>query len=109
VRSPAVVKDLNQAIMPYREGGTYPGVLSWRSTVVTVLISLYGGNIEKCRVMGTALSIKEHAKRAETSPCELVEMFVRHRAEIEGLALAKLWRRGQTGSGIVITSADLNP
>ncbi len=68
----------------------------------------YGGNTEKCRVTGAALLIKEHARRRDTSPCELVEIFVRHRAEIEGLALAKLWRSGHTENGIVITSADLN-
>jgi len=69
----------------------------------------FGGNTEKCRVTGSALLIKERAKQRETSPSELVEIFVRHRAEIEGLALAKRWRRDHTKGGIVITSADLNP
>ena len=69
----------------------------------------YGGNIERCRVTGSALLIRERARRRETSRRQLIEIFVRHRAEIEGLALAKSWRDGHTNRGIVITSADLNP
>jgi hypothetical protein len=40
---------------------------------------------------------------------QLIAIFVRHRAEIEHLALAKLQREGHSARGVVVTTEDLNP
>jgi len=50
----------------------------------------YGGKIEKCRVTETALLNRERMSRKDAGHAQLVAIFVRHRAEIEHLALAKL-------------------
>ena len=55
----------------------------------------YGGKIEKCRVTETALLNRERMSRKDAGYAQLVAIFVRHRAEIEHLALAKLQREGQ--------------
>lgn len=69
----------------------------------------YGGNTERCRVTGTALLNRERASRASTSHGMLIAIYVKHLAEIECLALAKLQRSGHSERGIVITTEDLNP
>jgi len=69
----------------------------------------YGGNTERCRVTGTALLNRARASRTNMNHGKLIAIYVRHLAEIECLALAKLQRVGHTDRGIVITSADLNP
>jgi hypothetical protein len=67
----------------------------------------YGGKIEKCRVTETALLNRERMKDAGFA--QLIAIFVRHRAEIEHLARAKLQREGHSDRGVVVTTEDLNP
>ena len=69
----------------------------------------YGGNTERCRVTGTALLNMERASRTNTNHGMLIAIYVKHLAEIECLALAKLQRFGHTDRGILITTEDLNP
>lgn len=69
----------------------------------------YGGATEKCRVTATALLNRERMSKKEINHGQLIAIFVRHRAEIEHLAVAKLQREGHTPRGVVITSEDLNP
>jgi hypothetical protein len=66
----------------------------------------YGGKIEKCRVTETALLNRERMSRKDAGYAQLI---VRHRAEIEHLALAKLQREGHSDRGVVVTTEDLNP
>jgi len=66
----------------------------------------YGGKLEKCRVTETALLNRE---RMDAGYAQLIAIFVRHRAEIEHLALAKLQREGHSDRGVVVTTEDLNP
>ena len=66
----------------------------------------YGGKIEKCRVTETALLNRERMSRKDAA--QLIAIFVRHRAEIEHLALAKLQREGHSDRGVVVTTEDLN-
>jgi hypothetical protein len=69
----------------------------------------YGGKIEKCRVTETALLNRERMSRKDAGHAQLIAIFVRHRAEIEHLALAKLQREGHSDRGVVVTTEDLNP
>jgi hypothetical protein len=69
----------------------------------------YGGKIEKCRVTETALLNRERMSRKDVGYAQLIAIFVRHRAEIEHLALAKLQREGHSDRGVVVTTDDLNP
>ena len=69
----------------------------------------YGGKIEKCRVTQTALLNRERMSRKDAGYAQLIAIFVRHRAEIEHLALAKLQRQGHSDRGVVVTTEDLNP
>jgi uncharacterized protein DUF1488 len=69
----------------------------------------YGGKIEKCRVTETALLNRERMSRKDAGHARLNAIFVRHRAEIEHLALAKLQREGHSDRGVVVTTEDLNP
>jgi hypothetical protein len=68
----------------------------------------YGGKIEKCRVTETAL-LNERMSRKDAGYAQLIAIFVRHRAEIEHLALAKFQRQGHSDRGVVVTTEDLNP
>lgn len=68
----------------------------------------YGGKIEKCRVTETALLNRERMSRKDAGYAQLIAIFVRHRAEIEHLALAKLQREGHSDRGVVVTTEDLN-
>ena len=65
----------------------------------------YGGKIEKCRVTETALLNRERMSRKDAGYAQLIAIFVRHRAEIEHLALAKLQREGHSDRGVVVTTA----
>jgi hypothetical protein len=47
--------------------------------------------------------------RKDAGYTQLITIFVRHRAEIERLALAKLLREGHSSRGVVVTTEDLNP
>jgi len=47
--------------------------------------------------------------RKDAGHAQLIAIFVRHRAEIEHLALAKLEREGHSDRGVVVTTEDLNP
>ena len=67
----------------------------------------YGGKIEKCRVTETALLNRERVSR-KAGHAQLTAIFVRHRAEIEHLALAKLQREGHSDRGVEVTTEDLN-
>ena len=69
----------------------------------------YGGKIEKCRVTETALLNRERMSKKDACHAQLIAIFVRHRAEIEHLALAKLQREGHSDRGVVVTTEDLNP
>ena len=69
----------------------------------------YGGKTEKCRVTEIALLNRERLSKKDAGHAQLIAIFVRHRAEIEHLAFAKLQREGHTPCGVVITSEDLNP
>jgi hypothetical protein len=68
----------------------------------------YDGKIEKCRVTETALLNRERMSRKDAGHAQLIAIFVRHRAEIEHLALAKLQREGHSDRGVVVTTEDLN-
>ncbi|MEH2561496.1 hypothetical protein V1289_001123 [Bradyrhizobium sp. AZCC 2289] len=59
----------------------------------------YGGKIEKCRLTEMALLNRERVSRKDTGHAQLIAIFVRHRAEIEHLALAKLPREGHSDRG----------
>src|SRR3981189_2544056 len=63
----------------------------------------YGGKIEKCRVTEAALLTRELMSRKDAGYAQLIAIFVRHRAEIEHLALAKLQREGHSDRGVVVT------
>ena len=63
----------------------------------------YGGKIDKCRVTDTALLNRERMSRKDAGYAQLIAIFVRHRAEIEHLALAKLQRQGHSDRGVVVT------
>src|ERR1700688_828822 len=67
----------------------------------------YGGTIEKCRVTETALLNRDRMSRKDAGHAQLIAIFVRHRAEIEHLALAKLQREGHSDRGVVVTTEDL--
>jgi Protein of unknown function (DUF1488) len=69
----------------------------------------YGGKIEKCRVTKAALLNRERMSRKDAGNAQLIAAFVRHRAEIEHLALAKLQRDGHADRGVVVITEDLNP
>lgn len=69
----------------------------------------YGGKIEKCRVTETALLNRARMSRKAAGHAQLIAIFVKHRAEIEHLALAKLQREGHSDRGVVVTTEDLNP
>jgi hypothetical protein len=69
----------------------------------------YGGKIENCRVTETALLHRERMSRRHAGHAQLIAIFVRHRAEIEHLARAKLRRVGHSDRGVVVTTEDLNP
>jgi hypothetical protein len=58
-----------------------------------------GGEIEKCRLTEMALMNRERVSRKDTGHAQLIAIFVRHRAEIEHLALAKLPREGHSDRG----------
>ena len=51
----------------------------------------YGGKIEKCRVTETALLNRERMSRKDAGYAQLTAIFVRHRAEIEHLALNRIY------------------
>ena len=68
-----------------------------------------GGKIEKCRVTEAALLNRERMSRKDAGYAQLIAIFVRNRAEIEHLALAKLQREGHSDRGVVVTTEDLNP
>ena len=57
----------------------------------------------------TALLNRERMSRKDAGHAQLIGIFVRHRAEIEHLALAKLQREGHSDRGVVVTTEDLNP
>src|ERR1700738_244538 len=69
----------------------------------------YGGKIEKGRVTETALLNRGGMGRKDAGHAQLIAIFVRHRAEIEQLAFAKLQREGHSDRGVVVTTEDLNP
>ena len=56
-----------------------------------------------------ALLNRERVSRKDAGYTQLITIFVRHRAEIERLALAKLLREGHSSRGVVVTTEDLNP
>ena len=74
--------------------------ISWWSTAA---------KSKKCRVTEAALLNKERMSRKDAGHTQLIAIFVRHRAEIEHLALAKLQREGHSDRGVVVTTEDLNP
>ena len=65
----------------------------------------------KSKVPGneTALLNRERMSRKDAGYAQLIAIFVRHRAEIEHLALAKLQREGHSDRSVVVTTEDLNP
>ena len=69
----------------------------------------YGGNTERCRITGAALLSRERLSQSSSSHGKLIAIYVKHLAEIECIALAKLHRLGHTGRGILITTEDLTP
>ena len=62
----------------------------------------YGGKIEKCRVTETALLNRERMSRKDAGHAQLIAIFVRHRVEIEHLALAKLHSIDNSLGGIFL-------
>jgi len=60
-------------------------------------------------VTKAALLNRERMSRKDAGNAQLIAAFVRHRAEIEHLALAKLQRDGHADRGVVVITEDLNP
>src|ERR1700730_12873004 len=60
-------------------------------------------------VTKAALLNRERMSRKDAGNAQLIAAFVRHRAEIEHLALAKLQRDGDADRGVVVITEDLNP
>ena len=69
----------------------------------------YGGKTKRCRVTETALLNRARVSKEDTSSAQLIAIFVKHRAEIERLALAKLQQEGHSDRGVVVTDEDLTP
>jgi hypothetical protein len=69
----------------------------------------YGGKPKRCRVTETALLNRARVSKEDTSSAQLIAIFVKHRADIERLALAKLQREGHSDRGVVVTDEDLPP
>jgi hypothetical protein len=71
-----------------------------------------GSKIEKCGVTEAALLNRERTSRRDAGYAQLIAIFVRHRAEIENLALAKLQREGHSDRGVVVIAVhfpDMRP
>ena len=47
--------------------------------------------------------------KEDTSSAQLIAIFVKHRAEIERLALAKLQQEGHSDRGVVVADEGLTP
>jgi hypothetical protein len=74
---------------------------------VAVFILVHETGTEECAVAREALLDLGRAKRADTSPEQLLEIFEQHRSRIEQAALKKL-RAGNYGTGgILVTTQDL--
>lgn len=69
----------------------------------------YAGTPQKARVSVSALLNKERLKPGDASHDKLIRIFIKHRAEIEGIALSKMQRGEISGDGVVVSTEDLNP
>jgi len=69
----------------------------------------HAGRLEKCHISQASLLIRERLDRQDSNAEILLEIFERHRPEIELLALAMAERRMGTRRGIIITTAEFNP
>lgn len=69
----------------------------------------YAGNTERCRITEAALLDRERVINEHLNHGQLIAIFVKHRAEIEYLAIAKMQREKHSDHGLVLTTDDLNP
>ncbi len=69
----------------------------------------HGGNTERCRITEAALLNRDGAANEHLNHGQLIAIFVKHRAEIEYLALAKMQREEHSDQGFILTTEDLNP
>jgi hypothetical protein len=69
----------------------------------------YAGTPEKARVTVAALLSKEGLKFEDVSHDQLIEIFLKHREQIEAVALSKMQRGDITRDGATVTTEDLNP
>jgi hypothetical protein len=68
----------------------------------------YAGTTEKARVSVAALLAKERLKSGDVSHDQLIEIFLKHRVQIEAVALSKMQRGDITREGATVTAEDLN-
>ena len=68
----------------------------------------YGGNTERYRITEAALLNRERVNE-HLNHGQLIAIFVKHRAEIEYLAIAKMQREKHSDHGFVLTTDDLPP
>jgi hypothetical protein len=69
----------------------------------------YAGTPEKARVTVAALLSKEHLKSEDVNHDQLIEIFLKHRVQIEAVALSKMQHGDITRDGATVTTEDLNP
>lgn len=66
------------------------------------------GGLQKCHISQAALLVRERLKSQDSSPEILLEIFERHRPEIERLAHKMASRAAGTRRGIIITTVEFN-
>jgi len=70
---------------------------------------VHGGKAVRCGATQAALLNRAGASTNVFRGREqLIAIFVKHRAEIERIAIAKLQRQGHSDKGVVVTDEDLN-
>ena len=78
------------------------------AAITSILLWSTAAKSKSAGVTETALLNRERISRKDADYAQLIAIFVRHRAEIEHLALGKLQREGHADRGVVVTTEDLN-
>ncbi|MBX9820385.1 DUF1488 family protein [Afipia birgiae] len=68
----------------------------------------HAGGLQKCHISQAALLVRERLERQDSSPEILLEIFERHRPEIERLAHEMASRGMGIRRGIIITTVQFN-
>jgi hypothetical protein len=69
----------------------------------------FGGTPQKARVTVAALLSKERLKFGDASHDQLIRIFIKHRVQIEAVALSKMQRDDVSPDGVTVTTEDLSP